>query len=264
MDGHIDVTLVPTAGGSLRSKNDPNVLVGGIGNTGSGITGASGSSVVCSAAYCHSNGGVGAALAYVASPDWYGGAYAGDKCAMCHSNAPATGAHAKHLVSVHSGHISDANGNLIPAAAPAGIVAGHGDPSQSTTIGCTTCHNTTVTASANDNGTACAACHVTDPKGTPTIDRTKHLNGSVDVVFKDVKIVTKAQIRPSSFGSYSAVWTRTGSAYKVDAGSFDTAKLSLNQATFGGDKSCANVACHNGGTPKWSDRLTCVSCHSQL
>jgi trimeric autotransporter adhesin len=254
MDGHVDVTLVPTADGSLRSKNDPNALIGGVGNTGSGITGISGSSVVCSAAYCHSNGGVGAAFAYKASPNWYG-SFSGDKCTMCHDNAPATGAHLKHAVSIHPGKISDADGNLI---------LGHGDPAQGTTISCDLCHSATVVSNANDQNASCVSCHTASPKGTPALNKTKHLNGTVDVAFKDIRIVTKAQIRPASFGSYSAVWTRTGSTYKVDAGSFDTARLSLNQATFAGDKSCANVACHNGGTPKWSDKLTCVSCHSQL
>jgi len=262
-DNHIDVTLVPTSDGSLRSKNAPSAIIGGVGNSGSGITGTSGSSVVCSAAYCHSNGGVGAALAFVASPNWYG-TFTGDKCAMCHGNAPATGAHAKHGESIHGSKIVDAAGNLIPTAAGAGLVAGHGDPAQSTTISCDLCHSITVTSNANDNSSACTSCHSGNAKGTPQVDRTKHLNGSIEVAFKDVKVVTKAQISPSSFGKYSTVWTRTGSSYKVDAGSFDIAKTSLNQAVFGGDKSCSNVACHNGGIPKWSEHLSCVSCHSAL
>ncbi len=263
LNGTIDVTLVATADGSLRSKNDPTAIIGGIGNSGSGITGTSGATVSCAASYCHSNGGVGAALAYVASPNWYG-TYTGDRCAMCHANAPATGAHAKHGVSIHSGLVSDIDGNLIPAAAAPGTVAGHGDTAQATTIGCGTCHSATVTNSANDKGAACSSCHTAIAKGTPTLDKTVHLNGSVNVSFKDVKIITKAQIAPASFGTYSAYWTRSGSSYKVGTGSFDTARSSLNQATFGGDKSCANVVCHNGGTPKWSDKLHCVNCHSAL
>ena len=251
-DGHVDLTLVPTSDGSLRSKNSPSVLVGGIGNTNSGITGNSRTSVVCSAAYCHSNGAVGAALAFVASPDWYG-SFSGDKCAMCHGNVPASGAHAKHAVSIHTGQITGPDGLL---------TQGHGDSVPATIINCDLCHNTTVTSSNNDKGSACASCHASNAKGTPTLDKTRHLNGSVEVAFRDVKVVTKAQIRPASFASYSGVWTRT--SYKVDTGSYDSAKLSLNQAVFAGDKSCANVACHNGKTPKWSDKLTCVSCHSQL
>jgi len=260
-DGHIDLTLVPTADGSLRSKNNPSVVIGGIGNTGSGITGNSGSSVVCSAAYCHSNGGVGAALVYVNSPDWYAGHPAGDSCAMCHGNAPATGAHAKHAVSIHSTMVYDENNNPIPAAA-APAVSVHGDPNQATTISCNICHSLTVTSDANDNNSVCASCHSSDPKGTPVLNKTVHLNGSVDVVFQDIKVVSKAQIKPASFGKYSSVWTR--STYKVDAGSFDTAKLSLAQGVYNADKSCSNMACHNGAAPKWSDRLTCISCHSAL
>lgn len=254
LDRHIEVTLVPTPDGSLRSKNDPSVVVSGIGNTGSGISGISGSSVVCSAAYCHSNGAAAGSLSYVASPDWYNAAaYSGDRCAMCHGNAPATGAHGKHAVGIHVGQVSDGSGNLI---------LGHGDAAHATVVNCDLCHSLTVGNSFNDKGSACAPCHTGDPKGTPTLDKTAHLNGSVEVAFKDVKVVTRAQISPAGFSKYSGVWART--SYKVDASSYDTAKLSLNQAAFAGDKSCSNVACHNGGTPKWSDRLSCVSCHAAL
>ncbi len=260
-DGHIQVTLVAIADGSLRSKNDPLVLVGGVGNSGSGIAGVSGSNVVCSAAYCHSNGGVGAALVYAASPNWYG-TYTGDKCAMCHANAPATGAHAAHGVSIHAGLVADANGVLIPKAAAVGIVAGHGDPAQSTTIGCTTCHSATVTNSVNDKGSLCVSCHGARNQG-PVVNKSIHLNGVVNVAFTDVRIKTKAQIDPVSFDHYSGVWTRT--SYKVDNGSYDNAKQSLIQGSWNGvGETCSNIACHNGGTPKWSDKLSCANCHSRL
>jgi len=253
-DGHIEVTLVPTADGSLRSKNNPAVLIGGIGNSGSGITGISGSSVVCSAAYCHSNGGVGAALQYAPSPDWYNAAaYTGDKCAMCHGNAPATGAHAKHAVSIHTGQIVGSDGLL---------TLGHGDSVPATIINCDLCHSATVTNYLNDNSTGCTSCHKSDAKGTPTLDRTRHLNGSVDVAFKAVNLVTKAQVRPTSFNAYSTVWTRT--SYKAGAGSLDTSKQLLSQGGWDGAGNCSNIACHNGGRANWSAKLSCVDCHSAL
>jgi predicted CxxxxCH...CXXCH cytochrome family protein len=253
-DGFVEVTLVPTSDGSLRSKNNPSVVVGGIGNTGSGIAGNSRFSVVCSASYCHSNGGVGGALIYANSPDWYAGHPAGDSCAMCHSNSPASGAHAAHAVGIHYGQIYDGSGALI---------LGHGDPAQSTTINCDLCHSATVTNNANDNNATCASCHATDPKGTPALDKTRHLNGSVDVVFKGINLVTKAQVRPASFAKYSGVWART--SYKAGAGSFDTAKLSLSQGGWDGNgKNCSNVACHNAGMPNWNAKLSCVDCHSGL
>jgi hypothetical protein len=88
------------------------------------------------------------------------------------------------------------------------------------------------------------------------------LNGSVDVVFKDVKVATQAQIGPASFGKYSTIWSR--STYKVDAGSRDLTKESLRGSAWNVvDKSCA-TACHNSIPATWNSRLSCVGCHSQL
>ena len=102
---------------------------------------------------------------------------------------------------------------------------------------------------------------------TPTLKRAAHVNGLVNVKFAAVNVKSKAQIRDASFSSYSAVWART--TYKVDSGSYDTAKKPLNQATFtaggvAGQGSCATVSCHNGYTVNWNDSLTCESCHSRL
>jgi len=251
-DGHIEVTLTPSAGGALRGKNDPAAIIGGVGNTGSGITVPPGGGVVCSAAYCHSNGGVGAALQYVASPNWYG-SYTGDRCVMCHGNAPTTGAHAKHAVSIHTGQIVGSDGLL---------ALGHGDSVPATVINCDLCHSATVTNYLNDNAAGCTSCHAANPKGTPTLDRTKHLNGSVDVAFKGIQLVTKAQVRPTSFNAYSTVWTRT--SYKAGTGSFDTSKQLLSQGGWDGAGNCSNIACHNGGAANWGAKLSCVDCHSAL
>ena len=260
-NGQVDVTLKPDArAGTLRNKNGASS--DGINASGSGIAGTTGVSVVCSASYCHSNGGAGGALAYASSPDWYNAAaYTGDRCAMCHGNAPATGAHAKHAVSIHSTAVFDENNKPIPSAASPAVSV-HGDPAQATTISCNLCHSLTVTSNANDNSSSCASCHSSDPKGTPALNKAFHLNGTVEVAFQDVKVVSKAQIKPASFGKYSTVWTR--STYKAVNGSFDTAKQSLALGAYNADKSCSNISCHNGGAPKWSDRLSCVDCHSAL
>jgi predicted CxxxxCH...CXXCH cytochrome family protein len=278
-NGKVDVTLVPdAAAGTLRSKNSPTAVISGVGNTGSGIAGTPGTSVVCSAAYCHSNGWANGTLVYANSPDWYNAAaYTGDKCAMCHGNSPnstypttpGSPAHGKHVVSIHAGQVYDGNGNLLPAAQLAGINAGHGDPAQATTLNCDICHSNTVTNDANDNSSACSSCHANSSisKGTPVINTASHVNGSVDVAFKDIQLNTKAQVRPASFAKYSGVWTRT--TYKVDAGSHDTSKSSLKSGLWNvATESCANVACHNGSATapavKWNITLSCVDCHSSL
>lgn len=266
MNGFVEVTLVPTSDSSLRSKNSPSAVAAGIGNSGSYITGTAGSSVVCSAAYCHSNGQSGAALVYVSSPDWYNAAaYTGDRCAMCHGNSPDSGAHAAHNVGIHYGQIFDGSGSLLPQADSAGQPAGHGDPAQSTTINCDLCHSATVTSNANDGNLACVSCHGSSApaKGTPSLNKVSHLNGSADIAFKGIQVVSKAQVRPASFGKYSTLWSRT--SYKLGAGSFDTSKLKLSQGGWDGSgKNCSNIACHNGGTPNWQGKLSCVDCHTNL
>lgn len=270
LDGRVTVSLIPSSDGSLKSKNSPSVVVSGVGNTGSGIAGTPGVSVTCSAAYCHSNGGAGGSLFYTVSPDWYHPElYTGDRCAMCHGNSPATGAHQAHVVGVHYKQIFDGTGALLPAAGQPGTAAGHGDPNQSTTINCDLCHSASVTNNANDNHPACTSCHTgvgSPAKGTPILDKGMHLNGTVDIALKAVTLVSKAQVRPSAFSSYSAIWTRNNGSYKTGVTSYDVGKLPLNAGIFNsGDKSCSNIACHNGGTPKWNGgALSCVDCHSAL
>jgi trimeric autotransporter adhesin len=262
MNGSVDVTIRPDdTAGTLRNKNIL-VTADGLNAAGSGITGTSRTNIVCNNVYCHSNGNA-ANLVYSATPSWYNGSFTGDKCASCHGNSPATGAHAAHVIGIHDNLTVDAAGNLIPAAALSGVVAAHGDPAQATTINCDICHSATVANNANDNNTACVSCHVSSAMGTPILDMTFHVNGTVDMAFKDIRIVTKAQPMPATFAKYSGVWTR--STYKIGAGSFDTAKQSLNQVVWDGmTKNCTNVACHNGGTPKWNATLKCLGCHSRL
>ena len=267
MNGSVEVTLMPGSVDQPLRYNNNLVVAEGVGVAGSGMTGTSGSSVVCSATYCHSNGWVGGALVYASSPNWYGGQFAGDKCANCHGNSPNTtivgsAAHGRHVVSIHTGLVVNLDGSFIPVAATAGTVAGHGDPSQSTTINCNVCHSSTVTNSANDKNTACVSCHAGNSKGTPTLGKVSHVNGRVDVAFNSSQVTTKAQIDPSSFSSYSAVWSRT--TYKVDAASRDQSVQSLSLGSWdSAGKSCM-TSCHNSGEAKWEYKLSCVGCHSKL
>ena len=70
--------------------------------------------------------------------------YTGDKCAACHGNSPATGAHAAHVVGIHADDIYSGTTGKLATAGAVGTSAGHGDPAQSTTLSCNICHNTTI------------------------------------------------------------------------------------------------------------------------
>ncbi len=191
-----------------------------------GAAGTKTVSITCNTTYCHSDG----RGTSTASPDWYNPAgYTGDKCAMCHAAVPASGSHSAHL-------------------ALNGIHAG---------------------ASGIDYGSApafnCERCHIaTVNSAKAIINYSNHVNGQATVAFDAVTMVSKAQIAPASFSAYSGVWSRTG-GYKVDAGSVDTAKLSLAAGSYdNASKTCSTVACHNNGKPTWGSAPSCVSCHSQL
>jgi predicted CxxxxCH...CXXCH cytochrome family protein len=263
-NGTIDVSLVPGAGvSSLRAKNSASATLNVI---------VAGSNVTCSGVYCHSNGQ--AAPVYATAPNWYGGAITGDKCAACHGNSPTTGAHAAHVVGIHSDDIYNGRIGKIAAAAAAGTTAGHGDPAQSTTLSCNICHNTTINVAYNDKNASCstASCHDAAPrlKGDAKVtNRALHVNGSINLSFyTGAAIRTKAQIRDVSFANFTAAggyWTRT--TYKAGAGSYDTAKLVLNNSMFNAGN-CSNIACHNGKPVNWTTDVgkaaQCTLCHTNL
>lgn len=270
INGYIELTLNNTHGGPLKSKNKVAV-------DNAGYTQNVGVSVTCSAAYCHSTG-FATNLTFVTSPDWYG-TFTGDRCSMCHGNSPnsdsvnkpGSPAHNAHAVGIHYDDIYNGVSGKYGYYSSATKPSAHGDPIQATIISCDICHNNTVATdpagkNANDKNSICVTCHSSKSR-VPTIKRAAHVNGSVDVVFAPVNVRSKAQIRDASFSSYTAVWSRT--TYKVDSGSYDTAKKSLNQATFSagttaGQGTCATVSCHNGYTVRWNDTVTCDSCHSRL
>jgi predicted CxxxxCH...CXXCH cytochrome family protein len=286
-NGTIDITLKNNEAGvgSLRSKN--NTTGAGI---GFGITGTTKTNIVCTAAYCHSNGNA-ANLIYAATPNWYGGSFSGDRCANCHGNSPnSTIAGSKsHYNTKFLGYTSNAGGHQIGIHAmeiyssPSGLAkagtsgdSSHGNAGTSTTINCNVCHYATVTSARNDSNMVCKTCHYSgntvgaQSGNMATIaDRSRHVNGMVDIAFQPVSILSKAQIRPASFNMspYSSAWKRNV-GYKVN-GAYDSAKGALNTATMwnGSTKTCSNVACHNRQSVKWGDNdgaTACISCHTAL
>ena len=278
LNNSIDLTLNSTHGGQLKSKN--NVV-----NDTSGYTQTTNVSVTCAASYCHSNG-MATPTFYGNTFDWFEGVYAGDKCARCHGNSPSTGgrvgstAHTAHLVGIHYENIySGVTGNLPPGGA-ANINAGHGANHRSTTINCNICHADTVTTSANDNNEICAGCHngETAPYKNPVLspsglisNTAKHVNGSVDVVFVDQTIATKAQVAASAFAAYTANtsgWVRNsnGMPYKTYTSSYDYTKSTLFAAAtpYSTANGCLNIACHSSIQVKWTDTISCNNCHARL
>jgi predicted CxxxxCH...CXXCH cytochrome family protein len=192
-DGVVDVDLSPAGApaGSLKAKNAALASYAG---------GA------CSGVYCHSSGQE--APAYVASPPW-NGAFAGPRCAACHTNPPA----------YPSGGAGSATANTHLVMADDGIELGHfgGMPGAWHTsyhgngvqgaapITCQTCHYLTVDpANVGPGGFyyldtegqynlggqlnyACATCH-TGAVGAPAVKTgavltAKHVNGVRDVAF---------------------------------------------------------------------------------
>jgi predicted CxxxxCH...CXXCH cytochrome family protein len=277
MNGVRNLNIDPTdadAVGTVKAKNGyPS------------YTQTSGTSVTCSSVYCHSTGyDDGTGYVYQTSPDWYGGLFAGDKCSNCHGNSPNNGKPGSlshynpdamgmgvvggHFVGIHYNNVYDkTNGGLIKDAN--NQQNAHGTATTSTTINCQTCHNSTVTASANDLNQICATCHTAAPQGSMAIaaTATTHINGTPDVAFEASVINSKAQIRDdiTSVAELNNNWTRTD-GYKQSATSKDASIAALNTAAYdSGTKTCSTVACHNGNSAQWgASNVTCNSCHTSL
>jgi len=243
----------------------------------------------CSNIYCHSNASrVPAELVYMPTPTWFGGSFVGDRCAACHGNQPNTGAHAAHAVGNHYDNIYNGKNGKVPTTKLRANTA-HGNPNNSTTIGCYICHNGTVNdavvGKGNDLNTKCVGCHNGVDANLKNLavrisNLSYHVNGAREIQFKPIQVLSKAQIRPkganvgnSTFDFYSGIWTRT--SYKnMSTLSFDKAKLALNTATMWHpstpmESSCSNIACHNGHVVKWNlanwnDPNKCMDCHDAL
>ena len=272
----VDLTLNNTHGGPLKSKNDTATdNTGYIQNLGVLVT--------CAAAYCHSNG-MTLPTYYGDTVNWYEveGAYSGDKCARCHGNSPNNGgkvgssAHSAHVVGIHYDDIFNGVSKKLPQGGGNLINAAHGLENRSTTINCNICHAATMTTSANDGNTVCGGCHnvTTAPLKNPASlisDKSKHVNGTVDVVFISQKIATKAQVVDTAFAAYTAKtsgWSRRSNSmkFKTYTSSYDYTKATLLDAAapYTTAAGCLNIACHASIPVKWTDTVTCTSCHTRL
>ena len=267
-DGTIEVQVNNIAGVStLRSKNSAPVINGSVGTN----------AITCSGVYCHSDGKGG----QTTTLSW-GSTFNGlDRCAQCHGNSPtSTGAHAAHVVGIHSDDIFNGTSGKLSAGSGGTVSVSHGDAAQATTLNCNICHAATVTNSRNYQNASCSTtgCHptATEPAiRTPLLNIANHVTGNVLVSFQAVNFKSKAQLRAGSFVNYTggvAGWKRNQVAgadqYKTGVNAFDVAKNPLTVINWNStNKSCSNVVCHNmksGQSVLWTDTLTCDSCHSSL
>jgi predicted CxxxxCH...CXXCH cytochrome family protein len=264
MNGSVDVDLTANAAaGHLKANNGAGATING--------------SNECSNVYCHSNG-LAPSFTFATTPSW-GTLFTGDRCAKCHGNSPnstiaGSGAHSAHVVGIHYEDIYNGVSRKLPKSGGSTVNAAHGRNNRSTTINCNVCHAVTVTSSANDDNTVCAGCHngTTAPKknsGSLIANATKHVNGNVDVVFVDQKIASKAQVANTAFAGYTANsygWTRNNNIYKTYTSGYDVSKNTLyaSAGAYNSSAGCLNIACHNGITVKWTDVVTCTSCHVRL
>jgi len=268
MNNTVEIDLTASAsGGHMKNLNGAGATING--------------SKQCSNVYCHSNGyKPGASYTFATTPVW-GATFTGDRCAACHGNSPdsviaGSKAHSAHVVGIHYDDIFNGVSKKLPQSGTAAVNAAHGKNSRSTTINCNICHNATVTSSANDSNAWCSGCHngTTAPlknSGSLIADSSKHVNGSVDVVFINQTIATKAQVAGKAFVAYTAKasgWSRRSNSmpFKTYTSSYDYTKSTLASAAsaYTSGAGCINVACHASITVKWTDTVTCVSCHTRL
>jgi predicted CxxxxCH...CXXCH cytochrome family protein len=253
-NGSLDITLNKNHAGTLKSNNNVTDDVSGYNQT-------PGTTVTCSAAYCHSdtNG------TFATTPNWYSGLFEGDVCANCHGNSPASNAHGIHVVGIHYSTIYTGTSGLIAGSGASG--AGHGDPGTSTTVNCNICHNDTLTVSRNDNNTVCNTCHNGEGNALASsdLDKSKHVNGTPDIAFVNATIRSRAQIRDdiTTVSELNTYWQRNNS-YKAGATSHDSSKATLSSTASFSSGTCSSVACHNGNSVNWNTNITCDACHTTL
>lgn len=254
-----------------------------------GYTRISSTQFTCDLVYCHSNGKNLSQISgdYRQSPNWYGGAFTGNKCGMCHDNPPqyagqshyvadsSLGSNGRptlwesgHMVGIHFKNTTRGNKQSgFLGYSSSGSMA-HGNPALATTISCNLCHSGIVSSSQIDtyamNGTSskfrCANCHGTSTR-TPLqtgaiIDTSQHINGTKNIRFAPVAVKTKAQL---SNVANALGWGRYGS-YKA-ADSYDSFDLSVS--TWDAQTKTCLTACHvNQPGITWGAGLQCSSCHA--
>ena len=261
LNGSVEVENGQVAGGSvLRNKNSASALIGSVGS----------GTLRCSNVYCHAN---------VTTPQWNQTFTAATRCGGCHGNAPVNDSHLAHKVGIHYDNIYSGTTGLLPASGAVGVNAGHGDPAQSTTIGCNICHNNTVSTARNKYNGSCSsvACHGNatgnnaDALGAARIANLAfHVNGVNNVAFAPATIVkSKAQMASAAFASYTGGlggWSATSRIYKNGtASAYDRSKNNLTVGSYVGGN-CSNISCHNGETANWVNDFgsgkECVMCHT--
>ncbi len=218
----------------------------------------------CNNNACHTNGTGGAANL---TANWSTGWVAdgdSDTCNNCHGNSPTSNAHQVHAVGIHAEDIYSGTTGLLSTAT---ATKSHGDPVTSTTINCNLCHSQTVTMARNKFGSECVSCHSADAAGTVmgVADKSKHVDGSKQVVFAMTSFKSKAQLRDdiTTVPELDNNWTRTD-GYKA-AASFDQVKLTTTPVYASGPKTCSTVDCHNGITATWAAPANnCMACHTSL
>ncbi|NJC88026.1 MAG: CxxxxCH/CxxCH domain-containing protein [Desulfuromonas sp.] len=234
----------------------------------------------CSGVYCHSDGindGVypDTAVWDLTNPN------GGMSCASCHGNSPTTNAHNLHAVGIHYDTLYDDDRNgLMPSSAVPATDAGaaHGNSATSDTLGCQTCHNSTMTVEYNAGNTLCATCH--SDSNTPVtgnelavikVSSSAHLDGAPTVTFASLSgFKSKAQIRDdiTTVASLNTSWSRVSGDYKKATGlGYDSGK-NVVPGWNSGAKTCSTVDCHNGIlTPAWgtvSASGNCSACHASV
>lgn len=207
----------------------------------------------CATASCHSyKANDGVTTQYSPTPAWDTGSFAGDRCAGCHGNSPISAAHEEHQVGFHYRVLYSGGKDFLPIndsdPLPTYLVTGANGKDQlrahgglldsdgtatSTTITCYVCHNDTVTSKRNDLNTLCATCHNGSdaPNGTAMtiVDKTKHVNGVVDIAFVNEKIRSKAQVRDDIADSDEITQNmiRVNGYKAADGSSYDETKQTL-------------------------------------
>ena len=259
-NGIVEVDLTPAAGaGSLKLLNPNN-------SAPNGVLGNAVSTITCSNVYCHSGIDKDGNRYFTTTPLW-SQTFTGDRCANCHGNSPASGAHSYHVVGIHYDSVSKGLGVFGNMS----VVRAHGDPAQSTTINCNTCHVDTVTFARNKLNTACVPCHTSNTDGSSGLARignlAKHVNGAIDISFTPLSSFrSKAQLDNDSFAQYtSTYWRRNGNNYKNGPQAYDISKYSVTPGWNMANDTCSNVVCHMGVPVQWKTKeVECYDCHKAL
>jgi predicted CxxxxCH...CXXCH cytochrome family protein len=218
-----------------------------------------------------------------------GGAYLADwdtstsNCALCHGNAPATGAHAEHTLVVsnttgedrsdcalcHTGADSYTYAHRDGASA---FVAGIADGGTAPNVTCTAaCHSSTAGDGSwqdADSALNCTACHG-NPPANGGADGTAHADHlAAGLTCGSCHDITNGT--PTDTTHISAP-TGTDGQKIADKATADAAEVLIEEVSWNGvAETCSNAACHNPSGTTYSADWTagtgstssCTLCHS--